>query len=86
MTTRRRVHIDIALPELTPVQADLLWNFLEDLAMDLWDAYEPELLEVEHQRSFIAEPDHDWTAAGCDDLFENSTLRPVNSDDPDPDF
>ena len=85
MTTRRRVHIDLDLPELTPAQADLLWNFLENLAMDLWDAYEPELLEVEHHRSLEAAPDHDSTAAECDDLFESST-RPVNCDDPDPHF
>ncbi len=59
MTDRRRIHIDIDLPELTPVQADFFWTFLEELAADLWDAYEGELLEIDNQRSRPDEFDAD---------------------------
>ena len=59
MTARRRIRIDINLPELTPVQADFFWTFLEELAADLWDAYEPELLEIDNQRSRPDEYDAD---------------------------
>ena len=45
--SRRPVHIRARLPELTPEQADSLWNFLESLASQLWDAYEEEILQVE---------------------------------------
>jgi hypothetical protein len=75
VSARRRVRIDFDLPELTPAQADLLWNFLEELAMDLWEAYETELLEVENQP--------DWTAAQCDEIIEDTTLTPGASADAD---
>lgn len=86
MTTHRRIRIDIDLPELTPAQADFLWNFLEDLATELWDAYESELLEVENQPSRPLQPDHDWTVADRDDLLENDPPPPGSSDQTDTDF
>ena len=50
MTRRRPIRINVQLPELTPVQAESLWNFLEDLTSELWDAYEPELLDLDAER------------------------------------
>jgi hypothetical protein len=85
VTTRRRIRIDVELPELTPAQADFLWNFLDGLAADLWDAYESEVLEVENQRSRPLEPDNDWPAE-YDDLTEHTTLPHVGSEENDPDF
>lgn len=41
MSAPRTVHLDLALPALTPAEADLLWTFLQDLSSELWDAYEP---------------------------------------------
>ena len=88
MTDRRRVHVDLVLPELTPDQAELLWNFLENLATDLWEAYEPELLELETRRSPRPrdEPEREWTADEYDHPIENITPPPVASDDTDIDF
>jgi len=86
VTDRRRVHVDIELPELTPEQAELLWSFLEKLATELWDAYEPELLELETRRSLRDEPEHEWTADEYDHLIEDITPPPVASDDTDTDF
>lgn len=82
MTARRHIHIDLDLPELTPAQADFLSNFLDDLAADLWDAYEQELLAVEEQRSRQIGSHDDWSDADCDDLVAS----PPVSDDPNPDF
>jgi hypothetical protein len=87
VTTRRPIRIDVDLPELTPAQADLLWNFLDDLGMQLWDAYEKDLLQIEDERSRLPDPETDWTAAECDDLLENGPLPPDVSDgESDPDF
>jgi len=61
VTTRRRIRIDVELPELTPAQADFLWTFLDDLAADLWDAYEPELLDIENEHSRPPKIDTDST-------------------------
>jgi len=68
MTTRRRIRIDVELPELTPAQADFLWNFLDDLGSDLWDAYESELLEVEAERSRPPDVHDDWIEADYEEL------------------
>jgi hypothetical protein len=84
VTTHRRIRIDVDLPELTPAQADFLWNFLEDLATELWDAYESELLEVENQRSRPLEPEYDSTVADCDDLLQDDA--PPVSNETDTDF
>jgi hypothetical protein len=87
VTTRRPIHINVALPEITPAQADLLWNFLEDLAAQLWDAYEKDLLQIEDERSRPPDPESNWTAAECDDLLENGPLPPdVSDEESDPDF
>lgn len=89
MTNRRRIRVDVDLPELTPSQADFLWNFLEDLAMDLWDAYERELLEIENERSCPPGLENDWTAAAQNDAFDNAAAAPrdaVNDKQSDPDF
>jgi len=86
VTTRRRIRIDLELPELTPAQADFIWNFLDGLAADLWDAYQGELLDLEYERSHSLEPANDWTAEEWDDLLENGPLLPAGSDDTDPDF
>ena len=82
MSIRRPVRINAQLPELTPAQATFLWNFLEDLACELWDAYQPELLQLDHGPS-RPEPDSDWADADPDDLIDDSSASP---DDPDPEF
>ena len=86
MTARRQIHIDLDLPELTPAQADCLWHFLEDLATNLWDAYECDLLDLEDRRSRLHQPEIDWTPADRDDLLEDDPAAAVNSDETDPDF
>lgn len=88
MTNRRRIRVDVDLPELTPAQADFLWNFLENLAMDLWEAYERELLEIENERSHPPGLENDWTAAEQDDVFDNGAAprEAVNDKQSDPDF
>ena len=88
MSARRPIRIDLELPELTPAQADFLWTFLDDLASELWDAYESELLEVEEERSRPPDFSNDWTADDDEDLFENGSAPHdlVNDQDPDPDF
>jgi hypothetical protein len=48
---RRPIRINAELPELTPTQVKSLWNFLDNLATELWDAYEPELLNLENEHS-----------------------------------
>ncbi len=47
--TRRILRINAPLPELSPVEAGLLWNFLENLSSQLWEAYEDELLDLERE-------------------------------------
>jgi hypothetical protein len=42
-------HRLLRLPSLTPQQADLLWTFIQELATTLWEAYEPELVDVARQ-------------------------------------
>jgi hypothetical protein len=79
VTTRRHIRIDVDLPELSPAQADFLWNFLDDLASDLWDAYEPELLEIENQRSRPSDSEPDWADP-------SSQIFAENPDKDDPDF
>jgi transposase-like protein len=51
-------------------------NFLEDLAMQLWDVYEKDLLQIEDERSRPPDPHTNWTAAEGDDLLENGPLPP----------
>jgi len=51
MSARPRVHINLELPELTPAQADSLWSFLENLASEIWNAYENEILEAQEEPS-----------------------------------
>jgi len=84
VTLHRPIRIDLQLPELTPAQAHSLWNFLDDLASELWLAYEPELLAVEDEPSPQPEPDNDWT--DTDDLVEDGSPSPVSNDETDPDF
>ena len=79
MTIHRRIRIHVDLPELSPAQADFLWNFLDDLASDLWDAYEHDLLEVENERSRPPDPEPDWTDP-------DSEIFAENPDNDDPDF
>ena len=55
--SRRPVLISVRLPELTPVQADSLCNFLETLASQLWDAYEEDILQVEDSFSTTIQDD-----------------------------
>lgn len=85
MSNRRAVRIEVELPELTPAQADFLWNFLEDLATDIWDVYEPELLAFQDECSRPSEEaENDMTADDCEGLFTNGPAPPVNDDDSDP--
>jgi hypothetical protein len=87
VTARRPpVRIDVTLPELTPAQADCLWNLLETLAADLWDAYEPELLHAEDQRSRPPEVEDDWTPEDQRSLQNDPSARDLDNAEPDIDF
>ncbi len=57
MSPRRPLRIE--LPELSPAQAESLWNFLDDLASDFWDSYGTDLLQLEQERAHLslAQPD-----------------------------
>jgi hypothetical protein len=81
MTTRRRIHIDVELPKLTPAQARFLSNFLDDLAADLWDAYEAVLLHPEDE----PELDNDCVAPDPDD-FQDGAATALGNDETDDDF
>ena len=82
MTTRRSVRI--TLPQLTPSQAESLWNFLEDLASAVWNEYENELLDCQHARY-----SEDIDAYGYDDTTRDNTSAlpdPIARDESDIDF
>jgi len=88
MSARRPVRINLELPELTPAQAHVLWNFLEDLASNIWDAYETELLDTQDQLSRLPishndsiHPDHE---IGSDNYWPHQ--NPASDDGADPDF
>lgn len=71
MTTRRPVHLDVDLPELSPSQASFLWDVLTDLTAALWDAYEADLVETEQHRLHLLDPeDH------CRDLDDDPGFAP----------
>jgi hypothetical protein len=72
------------LPELTPEQADFLWNFLEDLASDLWDAYENDIDQLEY--AFSREAHGDQGDGEYEAHLKNISPPPDQVDDPDPDF
>ena len=84
MTKRRPIRINVELPELTAAQADFLWNFLEDVASALWEAYEADILDLEEAFSREA---HDDSAV---DEYEahlekiSASCDPVTDPDPDP--
>ena len=86
MSTRRRVRIEVELPDLTPTQAEFLWNLLDDLASELWDAYETDIIELENTFS------REVHAGDADDEYEahleNGSAFPhlVDDSEPDPDF
>lgn len=48
--THRVLRIDVDLPALAPDQADLLWNLFDELAQKIWEAYEPEIFDLESER------------------------------------
>lgn len=86
MSARLPVRINLQLPELTPAQAEFLWNFLEDLASDLWDAYEQELLDLEAARFRLLDLDPEITETYDDPPDDDApSHHPVNHQ-PDPDF
>jgi hypothetical protein len=87
VNARRRVRINVELPEFTPAQADFLWTFLENLASDLWDAYEQDLLDLDDARFRLQHADPETTETYDDppDDDDARTCHPVK-DQPDPDF
>lgn len=88
MNKRRPIRINVELPELTAVQAELLAEFLEDLANDVWKAYEDDLFDLDAERFRSTEGDYEPTDADCENLRVNRA-EPYNSikdDDPNPDF
>ncbi len=65
MTSRPPIHLNVHLPELSPTQAELLWEVLSDLTAALWDAYADDLIEVEQQRQHLLDMEEQW--AGPED-------------------
>ena len=47
MTDHPPIRIHLQLPQLTPAQAHSLCNLLQELASQIWDAYETEILDFE---------------------------------------
>lgn len=84
MTKRRPVRINVELPELTAAQADFLWNFLEDIASALWDAYEADILDL--QDAFSREAQDDSTADEYEAHLEKlaAPCDPVSDPESDP--
>ena len=84
MTNRRPVRINVELPDLTASQADFLWNFLEDIASALWDAYEDDILDL--QDVFSREAQDDSAPDEYEAHLEAISARrdPVSDPDPDP--
>jgi hypothetical protein len=64
MSPRHPLRINLELPELTPVQAESLWSFLDDFISDLWDAYETDLLQLEEERARVSLARQDATDQG----------------------
>ena len=83
MTRVLRIAVD--LPDLAPAQARVLWEFFEELASQVWCAYELELFDFEAERFHASdreeEPDEERGE-------ENESVSPLQQrgDDPDPDF
>ena len=86
MTGRPRIHLNLHLPELSPTQADFLWQVLSDLTDALWDAYADDLLEVEQQRQHLLDMEEEW--ADSEEAAEDyaPTSPNTNQQEPDPDF
>jgi hypothetical protein len=87
MSARRPVRIDFELPELTLAQAHTLWTFLDELASNIWDAYETELLKAEDQLSRLPLSHNDSTHPDHEIGSQNYWPRQDATDEgPDPDF
>lgn len=92
MTTRPAIHIDVQLPELSPTQADLLWNVINDLTNALWDAYADELLEVDCQRQYLLDVEEDWAdsevrSEDAEEASEHDVTNPLTAkQEPSPDL
>lgn len=87
MSKQPPVHINVDLPELTPAQARFLWKFLDDLAADLWNAYEPQMLDEDDQPKPTSEEDTEMTAEDWLDIFEQRQAPSVKkASDPNRDF
>ena len=88
MNNRRPIRINVELPELTAVQAEFLAEFLEDLANDVWMAYEDDLFDLEAERFGSTEGDSEPPDADCEDQPVNRAepYDSIKDDDPNPDF
>ena len=75
MPSHRNIRINLNMPELTPSQAESLWNFLEDLASALWEEYESELLDCQDQDAHVSED-------SCADGHRDATADHYRAPDP----
>jgi len=83
---RHSVRINFELPELTPAQVKALWNFLDDLSCDLWEAYENELFDLEAETFHAAQPDDDYNDSDDELPSSPTTLPPKFIRDDEPEF
>jgi hypothetical protein len=81
---RHPVRINFELPELTPAQAKLLWELLDGLSSDLWEAYEKELFDLEAEAFHAAQAADDSNASDDEPPSSPTTLPPkfIRNDEP----
>ena len=79
MTRVLRIAVD--LPDLAPAQAQRLWELFEELADQIWSAYELEVFDLEAER-FHAIEDRDGDGAEGAPISDATPLPP-HDDDPD---
>ena len=81
----RVLRIAVELPDLAPAQAQLLWELFEELASQIWSAYELEIFDFEAEHFHAIERDEEPEEERGPVTDTASRAQQLN-DDPDPDF
>lgn len=84
--SRRVFRIQFDLPNLTPAQADLLWNLFDRLAERLWEAYETEILDSDSQLFGSASHEPSDEDVGESPVTPSAPPGAALNDAPDTDF
>jgi hypothetical protein len=92
VSDHRRIRTDFDLPELSKAQAHALWCFFEDLASDIWDTYQLEVLDETNLDQSRVRETEDCISGHYDCDSSDDDQNPNNDDshpqthNPDPDF